>query len=140
MRSPAMRFLAIWIVALVFGACGRYGAATTAIGTPPPPDFPIGTWQKQTDAERVTWTFRPDGTWTEVYQSLDGAFSGPAKGRYQVTEDTLVIQPLFPSTFQPSTHVWRQDGELLWTTFQKGTDEDVEYFGTLDGLAWERVP
>jgi hypothetical protein len=139
-RSPATRVLAIWIVALVVGACGRYGAATTASGTPPPADFPVGMWQKQTDGERVTWTFRPDGIWTEVYESLDGSYSGPSKGRYVVTADTVTIDPLFPSSFEPSTHAWRIDNGLLWTTFRDGSQEDSDYFATLDGLPWQRVP
>jgi len=138
-RSPATRVLAIWIVALLVAACGRYGAATTATGTPPPADFPVGSWQKQTDFERVTWTFRPDGIWTEVYERLDGSFSGPSKGRFVVTDTSLTIDPLFPANFDPSTHVWRIDGDLLWTTFSNGNDEDRDYFSNLDLLPWRRV-
>jgi hypothetical protein len=139
-RSPATRVLAIWIVALVVGACGRYGAATTATGMPPPADFPVGVWQKQSDVERVTWTFRPDGIWTEVYESLDGSYSGPSKGIYLVTGDAFTIDPLFPSSFEASTHAWRVDGDLLWTTFKDGNQDDAEYFAGLDSRPWRHVP
>lgn len=140
MRSPATRVLAITIVALVMAACGSYGPATTATGSPPPSDFPIGTYQKQDDLERVTWTFRPDGIWTEVYERLDGSFSAPSKGRYVINGSVLAIDPLYPEQFEPSTHDWRVDGKLLWTTFRNGTDEDAEYFANLDRLAWRPVP
>lgn len=50
---------------------------------------------------RFLWTFAPDGTWTQVQQSLDGApVNNPIfRGTYTFEGDTLVATTTFPTQY-----------------------------------------
>ncbi|HET9851848.1 MAG TPA: hypothetical protein VFP56_05015 [Candidatus Limnocylindrales bacterium] len=53
------------------------------------------------NAGRFTWTFAPDGSWTSIQQSLDGApIANPVfRGTYAFEGDTLVARTAFPEQF-----------------------------------------
>ena len=126
------------MIGLLVLACAAPGSAGYA-GQAPPPGFPVGAYEKSNDDERVLWTFRPDGVWTELHLTLDGAYAGVFKGLYHVDDGTLVIDPGFPAEFEPMTHAWRVEEGRLWTTFVAGDDEDRSYFEGIDQLPWEPV-
>ena len=50
---------------------------------------------------RFTWTFAPDGTWTSIQQSLDGApINSPIfRGTYSIEGDTLIAKTAFPEAY-----------------------------------------
>ena len=50
---------------------------------------------------RFIWTFAPDGTWTSIQQSLDGApINNPVfRGTYLVDGETLIVKTAFPEQY-----------------------------------------
>jgi hypothetical protein len=117
-------------VAVVAAACGGPGEAggSTAPGTPGaaagsgaiPGGHPlVGTWTvdvtradlaaggiadpgtQNENSGRFTWTFAPDGTWTSIQQSLDGApINSPVfRGTYVVDGNTLIATTAFPEQY-----------------------------------------
>ena len=50
---------------------------------------------------RFSWTFAPDGTWTSIQQSLEGApINSPVfRGTYVVDGETLIAKTTFPEQY-----------------------------------------
>ena len=142
-RVPALILAAILVVAACLG--------TSA--TPPPagirPDgFPTGVFSKSfvdpfLGAVRLSWVFEPDGDWAEVPEATAGQTlqTGPARGRYVVDGEVLMIEVDAPSFWGWHRHRWRLDGDRLITSYDASElPEDAEFFAMLDQQPWVRVP
>lgn len=124
----ALAFLAA-VAAVLTGCSGSGGpGGSTALGTPAsaagsgaiPAGHPlIGTWTvdvtradlaaggvadpgtQNENSGRFIWTFAPDGSWTSIQQSLDGApINNPVfRGTYLVDGETLIVKTAFPEQY-----------------------------------------
>lgn len=124
LRSPwrLSRTIASLVLLAAIGGCGGGTPGNTGPGPSSaiPSGHPlIGTWTVEVtradlaaggisdpglqneNAGRFTWTFAPDGSWTSIQQSLDGApIANPVfRGTYAFEGDTLVARTAFPEQF-----------------------------------------
>jgi hypothetical protein len=120
------------LAAMTLAACGSTAAspsdaATSAPSSAPsaggiiPGDFPLlGSWTtsitkadvaaagitdpnaQNENSGKFTWTFAPDGTWSQVQESLDGSpINAPVfRGTYTVDEGSIVATTTFPEQYQ----------------------------------------
>jgi hypothetical protein len=110
--------------------------------------FPLGAFTKElSDGElghvRLVWTFEPDGRWAEVPFALEGqTLRAPTvRGRYTVDGATVTIATDFPPDWGTSSHGWRMDGDLLWTSFiESDVPEDKDWYAALDSRPWTPYP
>jgi hypothetical protein len=132
----------IVLVALVAG-CGSPGGSGATGSTGParsgsaiPADLPLlGTWTvevtkgdleaggvadpgtRNENSGRFTWTFNPDGTWTEVQESLDGSpiINPVFRGEFRVSGSTLTATTTFPEQYRDDglEYAWTVDGDDL---------------------------
>ena len=69
------------------------------------------------NAGRFTWTFAPDGTWTSVQESLDGApvMNPVFRGTFVVDAATLIATTTFPAQYADTGlhYTWSIDGDAL---------------------------
>ena len=69
------------------------------------------------NAGRFTWTFAPDGTWTNVQESLDGApvMNPVFRGTFSVEGTTLTATTTFPPEYADAGlhYAWSIDGDEL---------------------------
>ena len=137
------RSLAIALLVLAGATVGCGGPASTGGASAPagpmgsgaiPAGHPlVGTWVTEVtrgdlaaggiaepglqneNAGRFTWTFAPDGTWTSIQQSLDGApVNSPVfRGTYTLEGDTLVATTAFPAQYADTGlhYTWSVDGD-----------------------------
>lgn len=138
MRGLSLTLLTSAIAALLLVACGGPAAPATPTGPAPMASGDsalIGTWTTtitKADLEaagltdpglhnensgRFTWTFRPDGTWTQVQESLDGApVNTPVfRGTYTATAGTFFATTEFPEQYRDEglPFTWVVDGADL---------------------------
>ena len=66
---------------------------------------------------RFTWTFAPDGTWTQVQESLDGSpINAPVfQGTYTVDGQSIVATTTFPEQYRDSglRYDWVLEGDAV---------------------------
>jgi hypothetical protein len=124
--APARAMVAAVSLGLLVLACGPLsvgrdgGAATSGSASAAMTTSPlVGAWVTEITREdlrgagieaegvldensgRFTWTFKPDGTWTQVQESLDGSsVAAPVfEGLYEVDGQELIQRTTFPEQF-----------------------------------------
>lgn len=141
LRSPWRRSfeVASFVLTAAIAGCGGGTSSGTSSGTPGASaaitaGHPlVGTWTVEVtradlaaggvsdpglqneNAGRFTWTFAPDGSWTSIQQSLDGApIANPVfRGTYEIEGETLVATTAFPEQFadQGLRYTWVASGD-----------------------------
>lgn len=133
------RLAIVVLLALVGGAtlaaCGT-SASTAPTSAPGLADHPlVGSWTVEItrpdlqaagfsdpgllneNSGRFTWTLAPDGSWSQVQESLDGApIANPVlRGTYMVEGATLVAKTVFPPEYADSGlhFAWTLAGDEL---------------------------
>ena len=119
------------------GGSGPTGSAGPArSGSAIPADLPLlGTWTvevtkgdleaggvadpgtRNENSGRFTWTFKPDGTWTSVQESLDGSpvINPVFRGEFSVDGATLTATTTFPEQYRDEglDYSWAVEGDEL---------------------------
>jgi len=138
-RAPAS-LLALAALLLGCGSPGGSGApgsgAPAGSGSVIPADLPLlGTWTvevtkgdleaggvadpgaRNENSGRFTWTFKPDGTWTEVQESLDGStiINPVFRGLFSVSGATMTATTTFPEQYRDAglDYAWTVEGDEL---------------------------
>jgi hypothetical protein len=142
MSTRMLSLVVASVATIAIAACGGPGASGGSATTPPtgsgaiPADHPlIGTWTtdvtradmaaagisdpagQNENSGRFTWTFAPDGTWTQVQESLDGApvMNPIFRGTYTVDGASFVMVTTFPPEYADAGlhYRWALEGDAM---------------------------
>lgn len=88
------------------------------------------------------WTFSPDGTWTQVQQSIDGApLNSPVfRGSFTVAGEALVMTTEFPEQYRDAGlhYTWAIDAGALSMDLLDPPDAMLPV--VVESHPWTRVP
>lgn len=142
MSTRMLSLVFAFVATIALAACGGPGASVGAATSGPagtsaiPADHPlIGTWTTEVtkadiaaagisdpgaqneNSGRFSWTIAPDGTWTQVQESLDGSpvMNPIFRGTYVIDGTTLVMTTTFPPEFADAGlhYSWALEGDAM---------------------------